>query len=67
MSENDLLFLTAQQAAALIRRRALSPVEYVDAVLAAAERAQPGLNAFVTLLHDRAREAARAAVRRAGT
>jgi len=63
MSENDVLFLTAEQAAALIRRRALSPVEYINAVLAAAERAQPALNAFVTLLHDRAREAARAAER----
>ncbi|HEY8611308.1 MAG TPA: amidase family protein [Roseomonas sp.] len=61
MSDEDLLFLTARQAAALIRRRALSPVEYVGAVLAAAERAQPRLNAFVTLTHERARAAAREA------
>ncbi|MFH5926057.1 amidase [Roseomonas xinghualingensis] len=61
MPNDDLLFLTAAQAGALIRRRALSPVEYVDAVLAAAERAQPRLNAFVTLLPEQARAAARAA------
>jgi aspartyl-tRNA(Asn)/glutamyl-tRNA(Gln) amidotransferase subunit A len=61
MPNDDLLFLTARQAAALIRRRALSPVEYVDAVLAAAESAQPRLNAFVTLVQEQARAAARAA------
>jgi aspartyl-tRNA(Asn)/glutamyl-tRNA(Gln) amidotransferase subunit A len=61
MPNDDLLFLTARKAAVLIRRRALSPVEYVDAVLAAAESAQPRLNAFVTLVHEQARAAARAA------
>jgi aspartyl-tRNA(Asn)/glutamyl-tRNA(Gln) amidotransferase subunit A len=61
MPNDDLLFLTARQAAALIRRRALSPVEYVNAVLAAAEATQPRLNAFVTLVHEQARAAARAA------
>lgn len=61
MAPTDLLFLTAAQAGALIRRKALSPVEYVDAVLAAAEAAQPRLNAFVTLVPEHARQAARAA------
>jgi aspartyl-tRNA(Asn)/glutamyl-tRNA(Gln) amidotransferase subunit A len=61
MPNDDLLFLTARQAAALIRRRALSPVEYVNAVLAAAEATQPRLNAFVTLVHEQARAAAKAA------
>jgi aspartyl-tRNA(Asn)/glutamyl-tRNA(Gln) amidotransferase subunit A len=57
----DLLFLSAVDAASLIRRRKLSPVEYVTAVLAAIERAQPRLNAFVTVMADEARQAARAA------
>ncbi len=58
---SDLLFLPATTAAALIRSRRLSPVEYVAAVLAAIERAQPRLNAFVTVMHDQARADARAA------
>ncbi|MFC3127434.1 amidase [Pseudoroseomonas globiformis] len=61
MTQPDLLFLAARDAAELIRRKALSPVEYVAAVLAAAEAAQPRLNAFVTLMPDEARQAALAA------
>ena len=55
MADTDPLFLTATEAAALIRRRRLSPVEYVDAVLAAIGREQPRLNCFVTVLADDAR------------
>ncbi len=58
---SDLLFLSAIDAASLIRRRKLSPVEYVDAVLAAIARTQPALNAFVTVMAEPARAAARAA------
>ena len=61
MSDPNLLFLPATKAAALIRRRALSPVEYVDAVLAAAEASQPHINAFATITADAARARARAA------
>ncbi len=61
MSTNDLLFLSATSAASLIRRKKLSPVEYIDAVLAAIEIQQPRLNAFVTITADRARDAARRA------
>jgi len=57
----DLLFLSAARAAALIRRKQLSPVELTDAVLAAIEAAQPRLNAFVTVTADLARAQARAA------
>jgi aspartyl-tRNA(Asn)/glutamyl-tRNA(Gln) amidotransferase subunit A len=60
MAEQDLLFMTAQQVAALIRRRKLSPVEITEAVLAQIERIAP-LNAFVTVLHEQARAAACAA------
>ncbi|TXL73815.1 amidase [Vineibacter terrae] len=58
---DDLLFLSAIDAASLIRRRKLSPVEYTDAVLAAIARTQPTLNAFVTVMAEPARAAARAA------
>lgn len=57
----DLLFLSAHRAAALIRRKRLSPVEYLDAVLAAVERQQPRLNCFVEVMADQARAAAKAA------
>lgn len=58
---DDLLFMSANRAAALIRQKKLSPVELTDAVLTAADNAQPALNAFATLTPDRARAAARAA------
>jgi len=64
MSDRDLLFLSATRVAAEVRRRALSPVEIVDAVLAAAHRTQPVLNAFVTIMDEEAREDARAAEKR---
>jgi aspartyl-tRNA(Asn)/glutamyl-tRNA(Gln) amidotransferase subunit A len=60
MAEQDLNYISAQQAAALIRRRKLSPVELIEAVLAQIERIAP-LNAFVTVLHEQARAAARTA------
>src|SRR6202023_939765 len=47
--------------AALIARRAVSPVELVDAVLDRIERSQPALNAFITVRADEARAAAREA------
>ncbi len=61
MSDTELLYLPATRAAALIRRRKISAVDYVDAALAAIERAQPKLNAFVTVTADAARREARAA------
>ena len=46
MSNSDLLFMPAVKAAALVRARKLSPVEYVDAVLKAIERTSPSSTAF---------------------
>ncbi len=63
MSDRDLLFMPATTAASLIRKRALSPVEYVDAVLGAIERTQPTLNAYATVTADAARAQARSAER----
>lgn len=61
MSSSELLFMPAKTVASLIRRKTLSPVEYIDTVLAAIERLQPKLNCFVTVTGERAREAAKAA------
>ena len=58
---SELLWLSATEAAALIRRRALSPVEYVEAVLDQIERLQPVLNCFATVAAETARADAAAA------
>lgn len=58
---NELVFMSATRAAALIRRRKLSPRELVEASLAAAVAVQPRLNCFVTIMADEARAAARRA------
>ncbi|MCZ2859295.1 amidase [Blastococcus sp. VKM Ac-2987] len=61
MSDDDLLFLPATRAAALIRNKELSPVEYVDAVLEAIDTSGPAVNAFATVTAEAARAAARLA------
>ena len=61
MSDTDLLFTPAAKAAALIRAKKLSPVEYVDVVLKAAEQTNARLNCFRVLMHDEARRDAKAA------
>ena len=61
MSDTDLLFTPATKAAALIRDRKLSPVEYVDVVLKAIDRAQPKLNCFRVVMAEEARRDARKA------
>jgi Asp-tRNA(Asn)/Glu-tRNA(Gln) amidotransferase A subunit family amidase len=61
MSKSDLNFISAAQAAALIRTKKLSPVEYLEAILDSVAELQPSLNAFVTLAEDEARQSARRA------
>src|SRR5262249_16017565 len=61
MTESDLSFMPAVKAAALIRSRQLSPIEYVDAILKAIERAQPRLNCFRVGMAEEARRDAKAA------
>ncbi|HEX5453128.1 MAG TPA: amidase [Stellaceae bacterium] len=58
---DDLAFAPAPDLAAMIACRAVSPVELIDLVLDRIERAQPVLNAFITVCGDEARAAARAA------
>ena len=57
----DLLFTPAVKAAALIRAKKLSPVEYLDTVLKAAETANPKLNCFREVFADAARKDAKKA------
>ena len=61
MTDTDLLFTPAVQAAALIRTKKLSPVDYVDAVLKATERANPKINCFREVMADEARRDAKKA------
>jgi aspartyl-tRNA(Asn)/glutamyl-tRNA(Gln) amidotransferase subunit A len=67
---DDLAFASAAELAALIARRAVSPVEVVEGVLGRIEQSQASLNAFITVCAEAARAAARAAeaaVMRGGT
>jgi Asp-tRNA(Asn)/Glu-tRNA(Gln) amidotransferase A subunit family amidase len=62
-SATDLCWLPATELAALIRRRKISPVEVVNAVLGRIDKLNPALNAYVTVTADQARREARAAER----
>lgn len=61
MTATDLDGLSAADTASLVRRRAVSPVEVVEAAIRRIERRNPSINAFVHLGFDDAREAAREA------
>ncbi len=61
MDALDLCYTPATELVPLIRRRELSPVELVDAVLERIDRVNPALNAFCAVLPDEARAAARRA------
>lgn len=51
----EVCFATAAELAGKIRARELSPVEVVDAFLGRVERRNPEINAYVTVIGDRAR------------
>lgn len=59
--ESELAFLSIEQAARLLRRREISPVDLVEAALARIERASSKLNVFLTVLADQARKQAKRA------
>ena len=59
MANEDLLKLTITEIAPRIRSGEVSPVELTEAALARAERLQPQLNSFITILHEQARAQAR--------
>ena len=60
----ELHFLSAEELAALIRRKALSPLELMERTLARIEALNPTINAFVALDADRARAEAAAQTER---
>jgi len=62
-SESELAFLSIEQAARLLRRREISPVELVDAALARIERWNSRLHVFLTVLGEQARREAQRAER----
>lgn len=57
-TDDDLCFRTALDLSRLLRTRELSARELLEAHLARIERVNPAVNAIVTLVADRAREAA---------
>ena len=61
MADASLTRKSARELARLMRARAVSPLEVLDAHLAVIEQVNPRLNAIVTLAVDQARAAARAA------
>jgi amidase len=61
MPDESLTRKSAGELVALIKSRAVSPVDVLDAHLAVIARVNPKLNAIVTLVADKARQAARAA------
>jgi Asp-tRNA(Asn)/Glu-tRNA(Gln) amidotransferase A subunit family amidase len=66
MPDHDLWWLSATELAALMRKRKVSPVELVDAVLERIDKVNPRLNAYVLINADQARREAKAAERALG-
>lgn len=62
-SESELAFLSIEQAARLLRRKEISPVELVAAALARIGRWNSNLCAFLTVLSEHARRQAKRAER----
>src|SRR5262249_36128963 len=54
MTSTELAWLPALELASLIRSKAVSPVDVVDAVLARIERLNPRLNAYCTVTAEEA-------------
>ena len=63
MATDDRCFLTIAEAGRLIKSKALSPVELVEAFLARIEALDPLINSYITVVADQALAAANAAER----
>jgi amidase len=61
MADKSLLDMSARELVRLIASRDISPLEVLDAYLAAIEALNPQINAIVTLAAEQARDAARSA------
>ena len=66
MADTRLAWLPATELAPMIRKKKVSPVEVIDAVLDRIDTLNPKLNAFVTVTADAARRDAKAAERALG-
>ncbi len=66
MNSADLCFLPAEELAAVIREKEISPREVVEAVLERIEKINPKVNAYCTVVPEKAREAARQAEEKIG-
>jgi Asp-tRNA(Asn)/Glu-tRNA(Gln) amidotransferase A subunit family amidase len=58
VADATLVTLTIAELAPKIKTKAISPVELTEAALAQADRLQPRLNSFITILHEQARRQA---------
>ncbi len=63
MSETPLHFRTITELAALIKSKALSPVEVTEAMLARIQEQDPGYKSYATVMAEQARASAQAAER----
>src|SRR3546814_7327409 len=54
VSDSELCYISATEALARFKARALSPVELMQAVIARAEAVNPKINAFTYTFYDRA-------------
>jgi len=61
LNSPDLCFLPAEELAAAIRKKEISPRELIEAVLDRIEQVNPKVNAYCTVVPEMAREAARKA------
>ena len=64
MSDTDAVYLSATELLAAFRARTLSPVEYLEVVIARVEALEPQLNAVMDRRYDEAREEAKASADR---
>jgi len=60
-SDSELAFFSIEQTARLLRRKEISPTDLVETALARIARFNPTVNAFITVIADRARSQARLA------
>ena len=65
-AEGEPAFLSIEEAGRMLRRREISPAELAEAALARIERLNPEINAFLTVVAERARRQARLAEREFG-
>ncbi|MBI3030701.1 MAG: amidase [Candidatus Rokubacteria bacterium] len=63
MAVDELCWMSATELAGAIKRKQVSPLEVIDAVLARIEKLNPTLNAYCTVTAEAARREARAAER----